>query len=160
MFKNIDELLHAVEISSLEPRIMELALERTDARSGAIFLWDAKGKALAVDFHVAEGVNITLPNARLRRRSDGRANGIAFHVLDTNKPHLTGDTTTDPHYARYFFDARSVAGVPIPHQGRAIGVLSWSSKSGNAFSRKDIEALAEIARASAKFLRRAQLARA
>jgi DNA-binding NtrC family response regulator len=157
---NIDELLHATEISALEPRIMELALERTGARSGAIFLWDAKAKALAVDFHVAEGVNITLPLARLRRRTDGRANGIAFHVLDTNKPHLSGDTTTDPHYARYFFDARSVAAVPIPYQDRAIGVLSVSSKGASAFSRADLDALTQIAKASAKFLRRAQLARA
>jgi DNA-binding NtrC family response regulator len=156
---NIDEILHGAEISSLEPRIMELALEHTGARSGAIFLWDAKTKALAVDFHVAEGVNITLPLARLRRRTDGRANGIAFHVLDTNRPHLSGDTASDPHYARYFFDASSVAAVPIPYQDRAIGVLSVSSKSRDAFGRADTEILTQIAGAAAKFLRRAQLAR-
>jgi DNA-binding NtrC family response regulator len=156
---SIDQILHATDIESLEWRIMDLALERTGARSGAIFLWDPKPKALVLGFHVVDGINITLPSAVLRRRHDGRPNGIAFRVLDTNRPHLSGDTSRDPHYARYFFDAASVAAVPISYQDRAIGVLSMSSKRRDAFGPADLDALASIARASAKFLRRAQLAR-
>jgi Nif-specific regulatory protein len=157
--ENIEELLHATEIESLERKIMDLALDRTGARSGAIFLWDPKPKALVVDFHVVDGVNITLPAAVLRRRTDGRPNGIAFHVLDTNRPHLSGDTSRDPYYARYFFDAASVVAVPISYQDRAIGVLSMSSRKSHAFAAPDVEVLTSIARAAVKFLRRAQLAR-
>ncbi len=138
---------------------MELALERTGAKSGALFLWDPQARALAVDFHVVEGVTVNLPNALLRRRTDGRPNGIAFHVLDTNKPRLTPDTARDPHYARYYFDARSMVAVPIPYQERAIGVLSVSSRATNAFSAVETAALEEVAASAAKFLRRAQLAR-
>ncbi len=156
----IDQVLHGADIESLERRIMELALERTHARSGALFLWDRQAKALAVDFHVVEGVTVNLPNALLRRRRDGRPNGIAFHVLDTNAPHLSPDTTRDPHYARYFFDAASVAAVPIPYQDKAMGVLSVSSRARDGFGAKHVAALAEIAAAAAKFLRRAQLYRA
>jgi DNA-binding NtrC family response regulator len=157
---SIDELLHAAETGALEARIMALALERTAARSGAIFLWNAQAKALAVDFHVVEGVTVNLPGALLRRRTDGRPNGIAFRVLETNQPHLSTDTARDPHYARYYFDARSVAAVPIPYQDRAIGVLSVSSRERGAFGPVEIAALKMIAGAAAKFLRRAQLDRA
>jgi transcriptional regulator with GAF, ATPase, and Fis domain len=159
MFNEIDQELHAAAIELLEARIMELALERTRARSGALFLWNPQAKALAVDFHVVEGVTITLPGALLKRRSDGRSNGIAFHVLDTNQPYLVPDTTRDPHYAKYFFDARSVVAVPIPYQERAIGVLSVSAKTKDAFGAAELKLLEEIAAAAAKFLRRAQLHR-
>src|SRR5678809_903844 len=94
---SIDKVLHATAIELLEARIMELALERTHARSGAIFLWNPQAKALAVDFHVVEGVTITLPGSLLKRRTDGRPNGIAFHVLDANQPYATPDTARDPH---------------------------------------------------------------
>ena len=46
-----DEVLHAAEIESLERRIMDMALERTGANNGAIFLWDKKNKGLEVTFH-------------------------------------------------------------------------------------------------------------
>src|SRR5690349_20815377 len=139
----IDQVLHAAEIESLERRIMDLALERTEARSGAIFLWDPQAKALVVDFHVVDGVTINLPDARLRRRTDGRANGIAFHVLDANEPYLCRDTARDPHYARYFFDAGSVVAVPIPYQDRAIGVLTVSARGRDAFDARHTAALTE-----------------
>src|SRR6185436_7423074 len=102
---SINQVLHATAIELLEARIMELALERTRARSGAIFLWNSQAKALAVDFHVVEGITLNIPGALLKRRTDGRANGIAFHVLDTNQPYSCPDTARDPLYARYFFDA-------------------------------------------------------
>jgi DNA-binding NtrC family response regulator len=154
---NIDQILHDTEVESLEKRIMELALERTGARSGAIFLWDRQAKALAVDFHVVEGLTVNLPNALLRPRTDGRPNGIAFHVLDTNASYLCPDTRVDPRYARYFFDAASVAAVPIPYQDKAIGVLSVSSRAFDAFDGRNLAELELIAAAAAKFLRRAQL---
>jgi transcriptional regulator with GAF, ATPase, and Fis domain len=157
---SLDGVLHATGIESLERRIMELAMERTKARSGALFLWDAKAKALVLDFHVVEGVTINLPRAILRRRTDGRPNGIAFHVLDTNEPYLCRDTARDPHYAKYFFDASSVLAVPIPYQDRAIGVLSMSSRSRDAFGAEHLREVSAIARTAAKFLRRAQLDRA
>ncbi len=157
---SIDQVLHAAEIESLEGRIMDLALERTGATSGAIFLWNGPAKALAVDFHVTEGVTVNLPGALLRRRTDGRPNGIAFQVLDTNRPYVCDDTAKDPHYARYFFDAGSMAAVPIPYQERAIGVLSVSSRRAHAFGPAEVAALREVAGAAAKFLRRAQLYRA
>ena len=42
-----DEVLHEADAESLERRVMELALERTGSRNGAIFMWDQKANGLA-----------------------------------------------------------------------------------------------------------------
>lgn len=136
---------------------MELALARTRSRSGAIFLWDAKASGLAVHFHFVDGVVFDLPGVVLRHRDDNRPNGIALWVHDNDQPYLCNDTADDPNYARYFQAARSVVAVPIRYQGRPLGVISCSSKEPQAFSQGDIVQLEELAKTSAKFLRRAQL---
>jgi len=154
-----DETLHASQVEQLERRIMELALERTGARSGALFLWNAEADGLALDFHVVEGLFVNLPDRVLRHRRDGRPEGIAFQVFDRNEPYLCADTAADPHYARYFLDVGSIAAVPIPYQRRAIGVLSVSARERAAFTQAHLDELQALAASSAKFLRRAQLHR-
>ncbi|MBW2526250.1 MAG: sigma-54-dependent Fis family transcriptional regulator [Deltaproteobacteria bacterium] len=156
-----DERLHEAEdIEALEQRIMELALERTGAPNGAIFLWDREARGLAVHFHVVAGVIVTLPGAMIRRRADGQPRGIAMWCFDHNAPYLCRDASQDDNYTRYFLDVSSIAAVPIPYQDRAIGVISVSSQQLDAFDDASIEALRALADASAKFLRRAQLSRA
>jgi transcriptional regulator with GAF, ATPase, and Fis domain len=155
--KALDEELHAAEVESLEKRIMELALEQTGSRSGAIFLWDNDADGLAIDFHVVEGIFINLPDKIIRHRRDGRPNGIALWVLDNNEPYLCSDASRDPNYAPYFQDVLSIAAVPIPYQKRPIGVLSVSSREAGAYSARDVETLKALAVSSAKFLRRVQL---
>jgi len=154
-----DETLHAAGVESLERRIMDLALERTGAEHGAIFLWDAKAKGLALDFHVVDGRVVNLPNVVLHRRTDGRPNGIAFLVHDRGEPYLCNDASKDPNYASYFLEVLSIVAVPIPWQGHAIGVLSVSSRKAGVFDTKHVEELEALAGSSAKFLRRAQLFR-
>jgi DNA-binding NtrC family response regulator len=154
-----ERALHEADFAALEQRIMELALEATGAHNGAIFLWDGKKKALAVSFHVVEGLVVTLPGALIRPRTDGRPNGIALWVMDHNETYLCADSSKDPHYARYFLDVASIAAVPIPYQGRPIGVLTVSARAPGAFTDVHVRALEDIATRSAKFLRRAQLDR-
>jgi DNA-binding NtrC family response regulator len=155
----IDEKLHAAEIESLERRIMELALEQTGSRNGAIFLWDEEEDGLAIDFHVVNGLMVNLPQTVLPRRTDNEPVGIAMWVYDHNTPYLCEDTASDPHYAPYFQAVRSMAAVPIPYQGRAIGVISASSREPGAFDASHMEGLVDLAASAAKFLRRAQLSR-
>ncbi len=154
-----DEVLHAAEIESLERRILDMALDRTGANNGAIFLWDRKAKGLAVDFHVVDGVVVNIPGVVLKRRRDGRPNGIALWVHDNAKPYLSNDTRSDPNYASYFQDVLSIAGVPILYQDRAIGVITVSSRKLDAFAEENLAELEALAASSAKFLRRAQLYR-
>jgi DNA-binding NtrC family response regulator len=156
---NYDELLHAAEASQLERRIMDLALERCGARHGAIFMWDPRRKALEMGFHVVEGVVVTVPGGLIQPRDDGRPNGIALRVMETNAPYLTNDTATDPYYAPYFLPVRSIAAVPIRYQHRPIGVVSVSAREAGAFRPTDLAELEALAASAAKFLRRVQLAR-
>ncbi len=154
-----EERLHDAEVETLEREIMDLALEKTGARNGAIFLWDEKRRGLAIDFHVEDGLVVPLPQLFLRHRTDGRPNGIALKVLDENSPYLCNDTAEDENYASYFLDVGSIVGVPIPYQRRAIGVITVSAREKEAFMETHMDVLEELASSSAKFLRRAQLYR-
>ncbi len=156
----LDSQLHAAEVEQLERRIVEMALQRTGARHGALFSWDTKRKGLSLDFHIVEGVTVHMPGALLRRRDDGRPNGIAFWVLDHNQPYECPETRDDPHYASYFLEVRSLLAVPVPYQKRAIGVITVSSREPAAFDAADLDEMEALAASSAKFLRRAQLSRA
>jgi transcriptional regulator with GAF, ATPase, and Fis domain len=136
---------------------MDLALDRTGARNGAIFLWDGKRRGLSVSFHVVEGLVVNVPDALVQARQDDRPSGVAIHVFQTHQPYLVNDTSRDPHYAPYFLDVQSIAAVPILYQRRPIGVLSVSSRERDAFGPAHLAELEALAASAAKFLRRAQL---
>ncbi|MFO0595212.1 MAG: sigma-54-dependent Fis family transcriptional regulator [Myxococcaceae bacterium] len=148
-------------MESLARRLVEVACERTATRHGAVFLWDAKAKGLVVDFHMVNGVIVALPGTGtvLKPRHDGRSNGIALSCFLNASPYLCNDTAKDPNYARYFLDVGSVLAVPIPWQGKPMGVLTVSSTEHDAFDYAHTFALEEVASISAKYLRRASLAR-
>src|SRR5215470_3384470 len=154
---DIDAELHATRVEELEERIMGVALARTAARSGAMFLWDAKRKGLTLGFHVVDGVVVPMPDTLIQPRDDNRPSGVAMHVFLQNRPHLVNDTAGDPHYAPYFLDVKSIAAVPILYQRRPIGVLSVSARERDAFTHSHLDELAGLAASAAKFLRRAQL---
>jgi transcriptional regulator with GAF, ATPase, and Fis domain len=156
----VDDALHAADAQGLELRILELALERTGTRNGALFLWDPARKGLALGFHVVEGLVVDVGGALLQPRHDGRPNGIALHVMDTGASYLTNDTARDPHYAPYFLPVRSIAAVPVVYQRRPIGVLTVSARETGAFGPAHVAELEALAASAAKFLRRAQLHRA
>jgi transcriptional regulator with GAF, ATPase, and Fis domain len=156
-----DTQLHAVDMESVARRLVEVACAQTGSRNGAVFLWDAKAKGLTVDLHMVDGVIVTLPGTGsiLRPRRDGRPNGIAMSCFENGAPYLCNDTAKDPNYARYFLDVEAVLAVPIPWQGKPIGVLTVASAQKEAFTYAHVQALEEVATASAKYLRRASLAR-
>ena len=155
-----EEALHASDVESLERRIMELARERTGAHHGAILLWDEQERGLAIDFHVIDDLIVTLPDEVVPLHRGAGYNGVASYVFETNEPYVCNHAPTDPHYAPYYFEVLSIAAVPIPYQGRPIGVLSVSSRRRDAFSSTTLEELEDVASTSALFLRRAQLYRA
>ena len=156
-----DDLLHeASSVEGVERRVMDLALQRTGARHGAVMLWDDEAEGLAIHFHVVEGLVVNLPDEVVPIRRGQRYNGVAAYAYDTNSPYLCHDAPSDPHYAPYYFEVASIAAVPIPFQDRAIGVLSVSSRQQSMFDEHTLASLAEIAASSTKFLRRAQLFRA
>jgi transcriptional regulator with GAF, ATPase, and Fis domain len=159
---NTEKELHAADIEQVGRRLVQVACTQTQATNGAVFLWDAKAKGLSVDFHVVDDVVVTLPGTGsiLKQRRDGRSNGIALTCFESGVPYVCNDTSKDPNYAKYFLDVGAVLAVPIPWQGKPLGVLTVASKAANAFAPSHVTALEAVAAASARFLRRAQLARA
>jgi len=157
---SLEERFHASDEERVERVVLEAAMERTGARYGALFVWDEREEALRLDFHVVDGVVMTVPGLLLRHRTDGRPDGIALWVFRENAPYRSDDTSRDPHYAKYLVDVRSIVAVPIPYQRRPIGVLSMSSAQTRAFGADTEASLADVAKRSAKFLRRAQMYRA
>lgn len=159
---NTERELHAADIEQVGRRLVQVACAQTEASNGAVFLYDSKAKGLSVDFHIVDGVVVTLPGTGIiiRSRTDGRRNGIALTCFESGKPYVCNDTSSDPNYARYFLDVASVLAVPIPWQSKSLGVLTVASKTINAFRDEHVKALELVAAASARFLRRAQLARA
>ncbi len=159
---NTEKELHDADIEGVARRLVEVACAQTGTNNGAVFLWDAKAKGLSVDFHVVANVVVTLPGtgAVLKPRRDGRPNGIAVTCFETGRAYLCNDTSKDPNYARYFLDVGSVLAVPIPWQGKPLGVLTLGSPKRQAFTVEQVHELEIIAASSARFLRRAQLARA
>jgi transcriptional regulator with GAF, ATPase, and Fis domain len=109
---------------------------------------------------MVEGVIVALPGsgAVLKPHSDGRPNGIALTCFERGKSYLCNDTAADPNYTLYFLDVAAVLAVPIPWQGKSMGVLTVSARHKDAFTRAHVEALERVAAESAKFVRRAQLA--
>lgn len=153
---SIDKKLHdAEDFEALDREIMSLALERTGARNGALFLWDPRVDGLVIACYIVKHLTVTIPDTVLRRDKPG----IALWVYDHNEPYLVHDTSDDPNYTRYLQDVYSIAAVPICYQKRPIGVITVSSSKRNAFREEDIEALSELAGSAAKFVRRAQLDR-
>ncbi len=157
---SLEERFHAAAEERIERVVLETAMEQTGARYGALFVWDASAKALRLDFHVVDGVVMTVPGLLLRHRKDGRPDGIALWVFHHHQPYRSDDTSRDPHYAKYLVDVRSIVAVPISYQRRSIGVLSVSSAQARAFTPDTEGKLGEIAKSAAKFLRRAQMYRA
>ena len=157
---DIDERLHATDLERLEQEIVELSLFAGGAVNGGLFLWSEAHQALEISFHIVRGIRVDLPKALLRKRTDGRPNGIALQAWEANRPYNCADSRHDPNYTPYFFEARSILAIPIPYQGRAIGVLTVSHDSPGAFTAEHVGALQGLAESAAKHLRRAQLYRA
>lgn len=150
----INRRLHdAEDRESLYREIMAIALSEADAENGALFVWDESLQGLTIAHHFVRGMTVTIPDMVVKRDRPG----IALWVYDRNRSYLCSDTADDPNYTRYLQDVRSIAAVPIRYQRRAIAVISVSSVEAQSFGEEQQARLENLAKAAAKFLRRAQL---
>ena len=150
--RDIEDRLHAARAGTVEAELVAIALERTGAEHGALFVWDKQAGGLALVHHVVGGVTVTLPRVVTRD-----APGIALHVFDDGDPYLCADTSRDPRYTRYLIDVGAIAAVPIRYQKRAIGVLTVSTREPHALDAAALDTLVAIAEVAAPLLRRAQV---
>jgi len=151
----LETTLHGAPPGHLSQTILGLALEAGDATIGALFLWDKKTGGLVLAHQVVDGLTVTMPNTVLRPGSDKP--GLALWVFEKNESYSCADTSRDPHYTRYLLEVGSMVAVPIRYQRKPIGVLTVSARERAKFRDAHATSIEEIAKASAKYIRRAQL---
>ncbi len=149
--------LDVSEMDTLLGKVLQLALARTKTSNGIIFMADEKTGELVTHSHAVMGNLISQVPEKLRRRQRGKASGIVFQVLDSNKPYLSNNIEKDPNYIPLFQGIRSHLSVPISFQGRCIGVIVVESSSSNAFTLDDQQTLQELSKSVVTLVRRAQL---
>ena len=72
----------------------------------------------------------------------GFSEGITGTVAATARPYICHNTQTDPHYYPLFENVRSEMAVPFLAEGRVVGLLNFDSPRCQAFSPRDLAALA------------------
>lgn len=134
--------------------IMEMAMEKVPAESGAILFADVNGRELyfatargpkadeVMDFRVPMGMGIAGFAAR---------EGVSLAISDAQR---------DPRFYREISDAltyptHSLACAPIQHEGRVYGCLELINRSGGStFSSNEVNALTYIGKQFAEFINR------
>ena len=154
-FPDVNVILHAANAAELPQKLVELVMAQTNSTHGALFLWDSQQKGLVLTHHRVEGLEVTVPNEVVR--PGARKAGVAMWVFNNNKPYISQNTDSDPHYTRYLVEVGAIAAVPIRYQKHVIGVLTVSNLEKQSLSPGTEEAMLSIATDSAKFLRRLQM---
>ncbi len=149
--------LDVSEMDVLLGKVLQLALARTKTSNGIIFMADEKTGELVTHSHAVMGNLISEVPEKIRRRQRGKASGIVFQVLDSNKPYLSNNIEKDPNYIPLFQGIKSHLSVPISFQDRCIGVIVVESSSSNAFTLDDQQTLQELSKSVVTLVRRAQL---
>jgi GAF domain-containing protein len=81
------------------------------------------------------------PHKRIRIGDEGICGWVAKHA----KPQVIPDVNADPRYLACSLTVKSEIVVPIEDGGRVLGVIDVDSETPAAFSRTDLDALAELA---------------
>ncbi len=149
--------LDSSELNSLLGKILQLALARTKTSTGIILMADEQTGDLVTSSQAVMGDLAYEVPEKFMRRKRGRASGIAFWVLDNNKPYISGNTDQDPNYIPFFKGVKSNISVPISFQDRCIGVIIVENRKPNAFSQEDQQVLEDLSRNVTILVRRAQL---
>lgn len=157
---DVERALDEAEIGLLLDNLLQLALSRTQCRTGALLLLDEDGGDLMIE---AETFSLDRPDPvprRLKRREAGRRSGIVFRVLDDGRTYLANRVQDDVYYLPLLESTASALAVPMTFQNRTIGVIHVESPRQDHFTPDHQELLERLARTATSFVRRAQLARA
>jgi len=156
---DVERALDEAELGLLLDNLLQLALSRTQCRTGALLLHDEESGDLTIE---AETFSLDRPDPvprRLKRREAGRRSGIVFRVLDDGRTYLANRVQDDVYYLPLLESTSSALAVPMQFQNRTIGVIHVESPREDHFTHDHQELLERLARTATSFVRRAQLAR-
>ncbi len=143
------DIAHALtvelDLERMLRRVIRAATQLLDATSGSLLLWQIQEDALI--FAVTAGVEAEW----LEGRRIGRDQGIAGWILQHREPVMVNNVSQDPRFFSKIdktlgIDTRSLIGVPLLSEGRALGVIEVINKrSGEPFDEVDLETLSMLA---------------
>ena len=130
--------------------VMQMAQNLTGASAASLLLLDEKSQKLY--FRYASGpVGNKLARVNINRKS-----GIAGWIMENGKPLIVNDAEKNSVFYRQIdtttgFKTRSIIGVPIKIDKQVVGVIEvLNKKDGEDFTRKDLRALLDVARTTAR----------
>jgi Nif-specific regulatory protein len=133
------------DLNRLLDLIIETATRVMDAKAGSLLLLDRKTEKL--HFKVVTGAK----SNSIREHTVGKGQGIAGTVVETGRPLLVPDVKNDERWYRDIseaidFETRSIACVPLKHNGDILGVMQVvDKKDGTPLQEKDMVLLSAYA---------------
>jgi signal transduction histidine kinase len=142
--------------STMEPQeilkfLLKEAVRIMKATSGSILLIEPKTHLLKVE--VAQKIS----QRKIRSLGLKIGQGVTGWVAKTGRPLLVSDVTKEPKYIQVDKRIRSELAVPLVLKGKVIGVINVDSTRRDAFSRTDLQLLANLATHSAQIIQNARL---
>ncbi len=150
----VNSALRSLSLDELLARLVALAVTTLDADRGTIFLDDAeRGELVSRIAQGSEIAEIRIP----------RATGIAGAVLQSDRPVIVDEATSDPRFnpaidERTGYRTRSLVCVPLhDRDGTVIGAVEILNKRKGRFDRVDVGLLQAIADQAATALEHARV---
>jgi transcriptional regulator with GAF, ATPase, and Fis domain len=155
----VERTLDEAELGVLLDNLLQLALSRTQCRTGALLLLDEESGDLLIEAETFSLDREEPVPRRMKRRGGGRRSGIVFRVLDDGRTYLANRVQDDVYYLPLLDSTSSALAVPMVFQHRPIGVIHVESPRDDHFTPDHQDLLERLARTATSFVRRAQLAR-
>lgn len=150
--REIDRILNSsLHLDEVLENMVTKAIELIGARTGAVLLINYEDQVL----EIMAAVGMSEKFMRETKLKIGE--GITGWVAQSGLPLLVNDVTEDKRYYKAIENVRSELAVPLKLNNNLIGVVNVDSNKPNAFSKEDMELLADFAENAAIAIKNARL---
>lgn len=144
------------ELEKVLNSIVDATSKYLPATGGSsICLWNAKDEEYYISAANVPGEDRNVTAQRVRKKG-----GATRWIIDNCRPFIMPDIKKDPFIANTLLSETGLnayAGVPLLHEGKAIGVLYALDKKPRDYSKEDIDFLNELANRAAVAILKVQV---
>jgi GAF domain-containing protein/ActR/RegA family two-component response regulator len=142
----------SLDLEEVLDRIAKSASSLIQAETSTALIWDERRGC-----YIQRGIALT--PGRHVIVDEPRSDGFTTLVMNRNKPVIVPDVTRHKRAKAFLLEmgVRSMAGVPIQHSGKAIGVLFVHSTVPHRFSEHEVALLSFLANQAALAIENARL---
>lgn len=150
--REIDRILNSsLNLQEVLDNMVKKAIELLNAGTGAVLLINHDKQELEIMSAVGLSKKF-MHDTKLKM-----GEGLTGWVAQTGLPLLVDDVTKDKRYYKAIEDVRSELAVPLKLDNKLIGVVNVDSAEPNAFTKDDMELLADFAENAAIAIKNARL---